>query len=153
MKKIGEYTVRGRISESDGVHRITLDDGRFDTGYKLVKFDIGPSNVSQATQDTYASKITTEEITGTYSDIANSWDWSDMREIGWAMVSIDMAAPVGAEWSSRIDPDNLIIQDCFIYFNEEANNEMNYMLHFEKYDITDWQGALAMVRNSSQNVN
>jgi len=154
MKKIGEYTVRGRIQEGN-VHRILLDDGRFDTGYKLISFDIGPSDVTQAVQDTYVAKVTTKslDVLGTsYAAIAGNWDWSDNREIAWAMTSVDLAAPVGAEWSSRVDSDNLIIQDCFIYYNEEQDNPMNYMLKFEKYDITDWQGALAMVRNSSQNV-
>jgi len=148
MKKIGEYTVRGRINESEGFHRISLDDGRFDTGYKLISFDIGPSNVSDAVQDSYVAKVTTKETNTT----GTSWDWSDNTEIAWAMAGADLAAPMSVETVSHVDPDNLIIQDCFIYVNEEQENDVNYMIKFEKYDITDWQGALAMVRNSSQNV-
>jgi len=147
MKKIGEYTARGKI-ESDGFVRLSLDDGRFDTGYRLVSFDIAPSVVSDTTFDTMVGKVTTKES----STGGTVWDWSDNTEIAWAMSGIDMAAPVGVEWSSRIDPDNLIIQDCFIYVNEEQEQDVNYMIKFEKYTITDWQGALAMVRNNSQNV-
>jgi len=147
MKKIGEYTTRGKI-EADGFVKISLDDGRFDTGYRLISFDIAPSKVSDATQDSMVGKVTTKES----STGGAVWDWSDNTEIAWAMGGVDLAAPIGAENVSWVDPDNLIIQDCFIYVNEEEENDVNYMLKFEKYDITDWQGALAMVRNSSQNV-
>jgi hypothetical protein len=147
MKKIGEYTARGKI-ESDGFVRLFLDDGSFKTGYRLVSFDIAPSNVADATQDTMVAKVCTK-----FSTTGGAvWDWSDNTEIAWGMSGIDMAAPVGVEWSSRVDPDNLIVQDCFIHVNEEQEQDVNYMVKFEKYDITDWQGALAMVRNNSQNV-
>ena len=37
MKKIGEYTVRGQISDGI-VEKIILFDGRFDTGYRVTSF-------------------------------------------------------------------------------------------------------------------
>ena len=49
---------------------------------------------------------------------------------------------------SIIDPDNLVIQDLFLY--PDANNNTNYLIKLEKYQFTDSLGALAMVRNRSQ---
>ena len=54
-------------------------------------------------------------------------------------------------YKAFVDPDNLIVEDVFIDFGSgTAGAEINYMLTFQKYDISDWQGALAMVRNKSQ---
>ena len=44
MKKIGMYTARGTISETDTLagnpQRITLFDGKFTTAYRIVKLHI-----------------------------------------------------------------------------------------------------------------
>ena len=50
-----------------------------------------------------------------------------------------------------IDEDNLIIQDLYIgaYSYSDAE-QFNYLIKLDKYEISDWQGALAMVRNRSQ---
>ena len=45
-----------------------------------------------------------------------------------------------------MDPENLIIEDLFIYaaINTTADVNINYLITMEKYEISDWQGALAM---------
>ena len=50
MKKIGEYTTRGRVDDQT-VQRITLFDGRFDTGYRVVQFDVLPSDPTNSAGD------------------------------------------------------------------------------------------------------
>ena len=51
-----------------------------------------------------------------------------------------------------IDPDNLVVEYLFIRAVDQQGNDVscNYFISMEKYDITEWQGALAMVRNRSQ---
>ena len=44
----------------------------------------------------------------------------------------------------------MVIEDLYIWANNAANDPINYLIKMEKYDITDWQGALTMVRNRSQ---
>jgi hypothetical protein len=91
--------------------------------------------------------LSTEELgVPTSPDI---FDAGDNRQIAWAGSAMDAALAPG-NWQSIVDPDNLIVEDLFIWANDAANDPINYMITLEKYDITDWQGALAMVRNRSQ---
>ena len=149
MKKIGEYTVRGTITSSDTLSKkIQLFDGRFDTGYRVKSFKI-----SIASRDVTSSQIA-HGMLGTEPGLGPSvWDWSDNREIAWACVQADANAGT-ITWSADdtvIDPDNMIIEDLYFYAYVYAYTiDVNYQIELEKYDITDWQGALTMVRNKSQ---
>ena len=142
MKKLGDlYTVRGK-GLAGTVEKIQLFDGRFDTAYRLVKVEI--ANTDPFAGEEISIKIKTESFS-----VGTIWDWSINTQIGWAV----MGAPIGTRWgyNTFFDPDNLIVEDIFIAFGSgTAGAEINYMLTFQKYDITDWQGALAMVRNKSQ---
>ena len=144
MKKIGDYTVRGQLPK-ETTERITLFDGRFDTGYRVVGFQVAPENVATSA-DAYGKLATTE----TAGD-GDSWNWEDNEEIAWARYSAAGGGTNGL-YAEFIDPDNMIIEDLFIHAGsaDAADSPLNYMIHMEKYDITDWQGALAMVRNRSQ---
>jgi hypothetical protein len=45
----------------------------------------------------------------------------------------------------------MIIEDLYLMcVSANDTDDINYMIKMEKYDITDWQGALGMVRNRSQ---
>ncbi len=145
MKKIGEYTARGQVTHAD-VQKLELFDGRFDTGYRVTSFIIYPSGNS-STQDC-AGILATDSGTLAGNTGAN---FSDQSQIAWSNVNVEVnysASPA----NTIIDPDNLIVEDLYIQgqSNAGAGNVINYMITFEKYDITDWQGALAMVRNRSQ---
>ena len=146
MKKIGEYTCRGLMATENVFNRIILDDGDFTTGYRLLEFKIMPRDVKTAANDV-AAKLCTDD---TGSSDGAIWDWSDNREIAWC--STETRVSFGPSFTNMtVDPDNLIVQDCFIaYGHVSTDSPVNYFLRFEKYDITDSQGALAMVRNRSQ---
>ena len=159
MKKIGEYTTRGTlVPDSSGAYseRIDLFDGKFDTGYRVIKFKIFPSDMDQATFYGISGKLATDESVtdGATLNAGNN------AEIGWTAFNYD-ATPtvtvgiVDMETSGIVDPDNLIIQDLFVVAKQTqttpiADLPINYVIELEKYDITDWQGALGMVRNRSQ---
>ena len=142
MKKIGDlYTVKGK-GLAGTVERINLFDGRFDTAYKLVKVEV--ANTDPFVGEEISIKVKLEEGTA-----GQAWNWGLNTQIAWAQ----MNAPIASRWgyNSFVDPDNLIVEDAFIDFGStEATAEINYMLTFQKYDISDWQGALAMVRNKAQ---
>jgi hypothetical protein len=146
MKKIGEYTCRGNMDVENTWNRIVLFDGRYDTAYRLVEFKICPRDTKTAANDVTA-KVATDD--GALADGA-LWNWQDNREIAWA--STENRVAYGPSFSnSTVDPDNLIVEDCYIsYGHPSTDSPVNYFMRFEKYDITDWQGALAMVRNKSQ---
>jgi len=148
MKKIGDYTIRGQMNVENVFNKIQLFDGRFDTGYKVISFEIAPYDTKTASNDVTA-KLCTDD-----SALADGalWNWQDNREIAWA--SCEVRVSFGPSFSSSIvDPDNLIIEDLYIsYGHVSTDSPVNYLVKLEKYDISEWQGALSMVRNSSQDV-
>ena len=145
MKKIGEYSTRGQMLESIEV-RIDLFDGRFDTAYRVIDLRALSGDVGSSGDDGCV-RLSTESI-GPMPTSGDMIDFSDNRQIAWAAFSGQAngfdAAP------SVIDPDNLIVEDLYISGQHGGTDPINYIIFLEKYEITDWQGALAMVRNKSQ---
>ena len=140
MKKIGEYTAKGQFTSpgtGGGEHRITLFDGRFDTGYRVVKFDI-------MTQDPIFNNIEFTAKLTTASTTSRLFNWANNDQIAWAIGEDTVYE------KSWVDPDNMVIEDLFVYAASSSVVVVNYMITMEKYDITEWQGALSMVRNRSQ---
>jgi hypothetical protein len=142
MKKIGEYTARGKI-ETRTTKRITLFDGRFDTGYRIISFQVLPSDPDDAAADV-VGVLATEEGAATVA-----WDLSDQRQIAWAGNKNDGYSSTAM---NVVDPDNFIIEDLYFHGKNAATTHLNYIITMEKYDTTDWMGALTMVRNSAQDV-
>jgi hypothetical protein len=148
MKKIGEYTTRGSIRTDNSVNRIILFDGRFDTAYKITEFVIGHHDVDQTNHRVFNAKLMTDETAG----VGINWNWDNNEEIAWATITSDANSTISPTSFNLVDPDNLVVEDLYIIADEGTGNDikMNYYIRMEKYDITDSQGALAMVRNRSQ---
>jgi hypothetical protein len=149
MKKIGEYTAKGTLQSEDvsgAPYRLILFDGRFDTGYRVTDFQVSGQDVDSTSVIGVAGKIMTV-ADGT----AKEWTWGDSTEIAWAQYQNDhnLAGTTG-DAGSWIDPDNLVIEDLYVYLSENADGICNYMIKMEKYEFSDWRGALAMVRNRGQ---
>jgi hypothetical protein len=148
MKKIGEYTVRG-TSKSTTTKKIILNDGRFDTGYVITRFEIIISDPDNSGVDAYGVLLA-DEPASTSNVI---WDLESNVQMGWAsMTAVGSATGPQAQPFSLVDRDNLIIEDLFIYVETNAAglNDVNYYIEMDKYEFTDSKGALAMVRNRSQ---
>ena len=143
MKKIGvEYTVKGILDDTTS-KRIQLFDGKFDTGHVITDFVIATANPDDAAEDCWA-RLSTEE------DTAATWDFSKQTSVGWA-VSENRVAGSPVFERTILDPDNLVIEDLWIYARSiTGNDRVNYMITMQKYDFSEWRGALAMVRNRSQ---
>ena len=143
MKKIGEYTTRGSVADQT-TKRITLFDGRFDTGYKVISFVVLPADPTDSGSDC-VGVLATESNAAT-----EAWDLSDSRQIAWCGTRGGRAAP--EDGIQVVDFDNFIIEDLFFRGTNDSGGAINYMITMEKYDTTDWMGALTMVRNSAQDV-
>ena len=152
MKKIGFYTARGIVSETnteDGLpQKIPLFDGRFDTGYRVVSFKIWGSHWgSSSTNPDVIGKLSKNAIGSTGASTFMRAD--DDNQIAWATSGggLDGGSVPFAE--SIIDPDNLIVEDLYVYARctGGSDNAVNYLVEMEKYEISDWQGALAMARD------
>ena len=148
MKKIGEYTTRGSVRTDNSVNRIILFDGRFDTAYRITEFVIGEHDVDQTNHRVFKAKLMTDDTAG----VGINWNWDNNEEIGWATITADANSTISPTSFNLVDPDNLVVEDLYILADEGTGNDvkMNYFIRMEKYDITDSQGALAMVRNRSQ---
>ena len=143
---MSEYTVRGRIGYNVE-HRIKLFDGQFDTAYRVKKFYLYPNEGIGAGNDAHGVIYTESGAVSSGLD----WDWSENEQIGWAAGIFSGSGPHSdANGNGIVDPDNLIVEDLYIIANHSNSGESGYMIVMEKVDITDWQGALAMVRNRSQ---
>jgi len=143
MKTLGDqYTLRGQIPVNIGNHRIQLFDGRFDTGYRIEKFEIVASLPLESIE--FQMILSTNEL-----DDINDMNFQDNTQIGWAIWGAPLSSRF-SEWS-QLDPDNLIIEDLFVSCRGGTDDTFcNYMITMQKYDIDEWQGALGMVRNRSQ---
>lgn len=148
MKKVGEYTVRGQAT-SETTRRVILFDGRFDTGYRITKFQIITQDPDNSGLDGYGVLLTDEPATPT----SVNWDLQSNVQIGWSsMYNSGSATGPTAQPFNLIDRDNLIIEDLYIFVetNAAGANKLNYYIEMEKYDFSESKGALAMVRNRSQ---
>ncbi len=142
MKKIRSYTIRGEVTAAE-VKRIQLFDGLFDTGFVIKKFIISPQNINDSEKVT--CKLLTEERTH-----GTNWFWGRQSEIGWSAWN----TPTNSRHAqfSLIDPDAIIIEDLFIDASGDSGEVINYYIEMEKVKVSEWKGALAMVRNSNQDV-
>ena len=142
MKKVRSYTIRGTLLAAE-VKRIQLFDGQFDTGFILKKFIITPQNINDSEKVT--CKLLTEEKTH-----GTNWFWGRQSEIGWASWNTPTNSRYGQ--FNLIDPDAIIIEDLFIDASGDSGVAINYYIEMEKVKVSEWKGALAMVRNSNQDV-
>jgi hypothetical protein len=154
MKKIGKYTAKGTTTETESgfsPKRISLFDGRFDTGYRVVDFQIWSTDYSSSSDPDCVGKLATD--LGVSSAAASFMNADDNREIAWAGVA-GSTDSINAPEFTITDPDNLIVQDLFVLVRSAggATVRINYIITMEKYEFSEWRGALAMVRNTSQDV-
>tara|TARA_Y100000004_G_scaffold189297_1_gene244672 strand:+ start:1486 stop:1917 length:432 start_codon:yes stop_codon:yes gene_type:complete len=142
MKKIGEFTVRGNMGTSTTAiggdrAKIQLFDGRFDTAYKVKEFFVWALDT-----ECHATLLTDENYNSPMMDASKN------EQIAWATGTTSGNGPLP---NGIVDPDNLIVEDLYIMgYATTQSQPWNYMIRLEKYDISEWQGALAVVKNASQ---
>lgn len=144
MKKIGQYTARGFIPNATE-ERILLFDGSFKTAYRVTKFEIVIYDADNSGTDGFGTLSTVSDTTGI-------WDFTKQSQIGWGSC-MSAGSHVGptSDIFNLIDRDNLIVEDLYVYAEMNAAGAgMNYYIELDKYDISEDQGALALVRNKQQ---
>lgn len=146
MRKVADYVVRGQVTSADsGGHRIQLFDGKFNTGYRITKFEIANSNRTTTSVVIGSAKLTTEPSTDN-----GNWDWGDVTELAWASCAWDGNGISTQNPNTVIDPDNMIVEDLYVSVESNIEQGYNYIIHFEKYEFAAWDGAGFLVRNNSQ---
>ena len=139
----GLKTLTGQITNNtyQGTeNRIQLFDGSFNSGYRILEFKVTP-NVPSAAQEITAKLSTNPKSTVT------EWNWSDVEEVAWAFWASDQAT-LSADYSNLRD-DSIIVEDLWISAGG-ADAQINYEITLEKYSISDYDGAINLIRNNSQ---
>ena len=114
----------------------------------MVRFVIAAEQASSA-QDC-SGKLATEITYTSTAGLGSHWDWDDNREIAWCSTQ-NFTTSIREGNFELVDPDNLVVEDLYVSLVSNAGPaRVNYYIEMEKYDISDSQGALAMVRNRSQ---
>ena len=150
MKKIGEYTARGIVRENEpggtNPQKIPLFDGSFSTAYRVVGFHIWGSSYNSASVPDCIGKLSKNAIGTTGgSDFMRA---DDDNQIAWAWFGASTDSGGSSSQAPIIDKDNLIVEDLYVYVRASGDDqEINYMVELEKYEISDWQGALSMARD------
>lgn len=143
IRKLGDpYTMRGMLPVNVGNNRVNLFDGRFDTAFRIESLQIISSTPTESNEFTLI--VSTEPQV----DIT-TFDFSDQTQIAWAT----FYTPITSRWGETmiVDPDNLIVEDLFLSLRGSADDTFcNYIMVLQKYKISEWKGALTMVRNRAQ---
>ena len=152
MKKIGTYTARGVVLESEteagNPQLVHLFDGRFDTAYTVTKFQVWGSD-TVGSGGFVVGKLS-KNNKGVFT-AAEFFRADDDNQIAWSQSS---GATDGGQHTMGdfiIDRDNLIIEDLYVYARSNvAGDYINYLIELDKYDITEARGALTMARDRQQ---
>ena len=154
MKKIGEYTARGIVSESETEagtpQKIPLFDGSFETAYRITGFQIWGSDMTSS--NTIAAGKLSKNDNGSTAR-TSFFRADDDNQIAWAVTvaTTDGGTSGGFGDPAIIDLDNLVVEDLYVYVRGNSNTTpINYIVTMDKYQITDWQGALTMARDRAQ---
>lgn len=154
-KKLGTYTCRGQIDgDTAGTpppHHIRLFDGRFDTAWRVTRFEIRPGNVADdaSARVNLVGKLQTSNYGGNPIRFDN-WHFGDPREIAWATAQYDSNGTTAITNDSLVDEENLIVEDMWVMFNSYLdNNPGNYYIEMTKYKVPTKVAILAMLKNLS----
>ncbi len=144
------HTCRGSI-DPDSVslgktHQVRLFDGDFADGFRITRFVLFTSDPDNTSNDVYGILMTENLYDGT-----DAWfDASDNRQIGWSGMANVYNEGVLSGFE-LIDRDNYVVEDLWVYVRTGTSvGGVNYYIEMEHDRRGLTQGAVAMVRNSSQ---
>ena len=153
VKVLKRHIVRGTVrdyTEAGNVpYKVQLFDGRFDTGYRIKRFEITPRLISSTTTQNFACKVMTRRHPKT---LAVTWAWEDQSEVAWSMCSQDGNAAGAPNHFSVVDQDKIFIEDLYIFChaNATATSEYcNFYLELEQVQVSESHGAVIMANDKA----
>ena len=131
--------LRGRLEDNEG-RRIIVDDSNFNDGWRVTRFTVASDAVSS---NEVSGKLSLKEVPTIV------WDWSRNVEIAWA----SSRGTVEANWGgfpNTIDPNNVIIQDLYVYGSSSNGGDINYLIEIERVTLSDEGSVLALIQERAQ---
>ena len=151
---IGTYTARGVVTEEESEaglpQKISLFDGKFSTAYRVTSFKIWSTTTISNTNADCVGKLSKND-TGITAP-TDFFRADDDNQIAWAVSGFGLDGSNAGQFSeSIVDHDNMIVEDLFVYVRAATDGTpVNYLVTMEKYEISDWKGALTMARDKAQ---
>jgi len=141
----GEFrTLRGSVRDRTW-SRFQLDDSDPSTAWRVVKFQIFPTNPTGA--NSCAGQLTTSPDVDISSVL---WNFADTRVIACSATRDDGVFKLQDSFYA-LDPDNLIIEDLWIYSDADGDQTFaNYLILLEQYYTSTWQTVFQRIRNMGQ---
>ncbi len=121
------------------VDRIILFDGSFETAFILREFKICPQDI--LTDEEISAKLLLEETAHSVG-----WHWQSNMQVGWAAWNTPTNTRFGQ--FDMVKENLKIVEDLFIDFSGDADENINYYIKLEKVKISEWEGALALATNT-----
>ncbi len=154
VKVLKTHTIRGVVRDytesGDVPYKVQLFDGRFDTGYRIKRFEIFARLISNTSAQNFACKVMNRLHPKT---LAVTWAWEDQSELAWSIMSMDgNAGGSSPNYYSAVDTDKIVIEDLYIYChssNLSVSQYCNFILELEQVEITDAHGALVMANDKA----
>lgn len=124
--------------------RLILDDGRLNYGYKVVRFQVFPVDVSSGASD--CSGVLSLDYDGT----TQYWRADDNRQIAWTSSAIGGAYSITNE-TDIIDPDHVVIMDLWLMaYTSGPDMRINYIVELEPVELTDDEAIISLIKERSQ---
>jgi len=135
----GTYTLRASVPSRTTL-RFQLDNGDFNSGFKVVQLDlfqIGGSDVSDVVlhtndQDTAVALVTP--------------DFENNRQIAWGSVARSTS---GYTKNIVVDPNHIIVNDLYIT-NNDSSSQVEALVVLRKKEISDTENILYQIKERAQ---
>lgn len=136
-------TLRG-IADSGQNKRLIVDDGRLNHGYRVVRFEVFPVDVTSGAAD--CSGVLALDYDGT----TQAWRADDNRQIAWSSVTMSTAFSVNNK-TDIIDPDHVVIMDLWILaYTSATDARINYLVELEPVELSNDEAILQLIKERSQ---
>lgn len=143
----------------DEAKHLVVDDGDFNSAWRITKFVIAPVDVA----DTNAGSKDCCAVLGTHPEALEratgnviEWRWSDRRQVAWTAITMFGDTSI-ADWSfGLIDPQHVIVRDLYFGLTSASatsTTEFSYFIELERVKLNDNQAVMAIIQEESQDVN
>ena len=145
MKRTRTRTLRGQLTVTAGgtaKQQLIVDDGLINRGYKIVNWYLW-ENGGSPTQ--FCATLSMQPVIA-----GNDMDASDNTQIGWIWQS--NITQGGGIKETILDPDHIIVRDLFVTIMNANNDDYNFMIVVEEYDITNDEAIINIIKEGSQSL-
>ena len=133
------HSLRGKLKANEK-RRLIIDDGRFTHGEVVESFQVWNTAVSSGNDVEAVLGLSEASLVGANAAENNG-------QIAW---SYQFIGTNGGLQGTIIDPDHLVVRDLWI--ENTSGAPLNYLVIIRPTEITEDQGVLALIKESSQDV-